>query len=389
MAAPIEETAADTNSSSGTRAVINVRKFLESWDSDVTDLSLLPSDQKENQRIADRLGIGTDLVDELAAVCGADTLCCGDEPDDKADLLKMKGLPKNIDLTCVKYQERELERRRMVDYKLFVINKMKYRMMDVYRMVPDPSSLKREMIPDEKLVPHPNVVITVKVYRTRISTTFLPKGEVFEVLGTQTLTELKDAISCMKDDAIAGEFSSYPNLPNERLTPAKNIYKSGMFFIENVFYNDMREPDNRDYSAPILKWAVEKQHENLDLFRTAKMEDTLFMDLNIQLGVPYLYQHQGHCEHIIVFTDIRLLHCDDPQDVTLYPYLLSETVNKRTVCRSCQMDSARWVVYDSPLTPDSPCFLCHSCFTLLHYDSNGQKVCSFRAYMYRQKLSLH
>lgn len=31
-----------------------------------------------------------------------DTLLCGEEPDDKSNLLKMKGLPKTLDLTCVK-----------------------------------------------------------------------------------------------------------------------------------------------------------------------------------------------------------------------------------------------------------------------------------------------
>ncbi|KAL8613393.1 hypothetical protein ACOMHN_057113 [Nucella lapillus] len=388
--ATAEETAALKSGASdpSARTVINIRKFLELWEPEVTDLSLLPIDKTENVHIADKLGVAPDLIEELGVVCGAETLCCGDEPDDKADLLKMKGLPKNVDLTCVKYQERELERRRAVDYKLFAINKMKYRMMDVYKMVPDPGTLKRELISNEKQVPHPNVVLTVMVYRTRINTTFLPKGEVFEVLGTQRLTELKDRISCMKDDAVAGEFSGYPNLPSNSLTPARMIYRSGLFFIENVFYNDMRESDNRDYSVPILKWAKEKGHENLSLFRMAKMEETLLMDLNLQLGVPYLYQHQGQCEHIIIFTDIRLLHCDDPQDVTLYPYLVSETVTKRTICRSCLMDSAKWVVYDSPLTPDSPCFLCHNCFTLLHYDNDGRKVCSFRAYKYPQKRTL-
>ena len=56
---------------------------------------------------------------------------------------------------------------------------------------------------------------------------------------------------------------------------------------------------------PILKWAREKDHESYPDFQTAKMEDTKFLDLNVQLGVPYLYQHQGNCEHIIIFTDIR------------------------------------------------------------------------------------
>ena len=47
------------------------------------------------------------------------------------------------------------------------------------------------------------------------------QGEVFQVIGTQALTDLKDHISCVKDDAIAGDFSSCPNIPNEGLTPAK------------------------------------------------------------------------------------------------------------------------------------------------------------------------
>ena len=49
------------------------------------------------------------------------------------------------------------------------------------------------------------------------------QGEVFQVIGTQVLTELKDHISCVKDDAIAGDFSSCPNIANESLTPAKVV----------------------------------------------------------------------------------------------------------------------------------------------------------------------
>lgn len=35
------------------------------------------------------------------------------------------------------------------------------------------------------------------------------------------------------------------------------------------------------------------------------MEDFTFNDLNIKLGFPYLYCHQGDCEHVVVITDIR------------------------------------------------------------------------------------
>nr|KAG5699541.1 hypothetical protein BaRGS_033737 [Batillaria attramentaria] len=196
-------------------------------------------------------------------------------------------------------------------------------------MPPDPSI----KIEDDKRVPVPNVVLTVKVFRPKLQTSVVPKGETFQVLGTQKLTDLRDSITCVKDDAVAGDFSDYPLVPKEALTPARNIYKSGLFFIEDTFYNDMREPDNRDYSAPIREWAAKKNEQGADNFRTAKMEDTTFNDLEIQFGAPYLYQHQGNCEHLMVFTDLRLLHPDDPQSITMYPHLVSETVNKRTLCR--------------------------------------------------------
>lgn len=35
-------------------------------------------------------------------MCRVQTLLCGEEPADKNHLLKMKGLPKHLDLTCVK-----------------------------------------------------------------------------------------------------------------------------------------------------------------------------------------------------------------------------------------------------------------------------------------------
>lgn len=47
------------------------------------------------------------------------------------------------------------------------------------------------------------------------------QGEVFQVLGTEPLTDLKDRIICVKDDAVAGDFSDFPHVSNEGLTPAK------------------------------------------------------------------------------------------------------------------------------------------------------------------------
>lgn len=37
------------------------------------------------------------------------------------------------------------------------------------------------------------------------------------------------------------------------------------------------------------------------------MEDTRFVDLTVKVGFPYLYCHQGDCEHLVIITDIRLV----------------------------------------------------------------------------------
>jgi snRNA-activating protein complex subunit 3 len=82
----------------------------------------------------------------------------------------------------------------------------------------------------------------------------------------------------------------------------QDVYKSGFIFIEDTFYSDYRDPANYDYSHVIREWAA--THE-LGPFQTGIMEKTKFEDLTVRLGYPYVYQHQGNCEHLIVFSDVR------------------------------------------------------------------------------------
>ena len=82
----------------------------------------------------------------------------------------------------------------------------------------------------------------------------------------------------------------------------QDVYKSGFIFIEDTFYNDFRHHSNLDYSHVIRKWA---DTHGLGPFKTALMEKTKFEDLTVRMGYPYVYQHQGNCEHLIVFSDAR------------------------------------------------------------------------------------
>lgn len=75
-----------------------------------------------------------------------------------------------------------------------------------------------------------------------------------------------------------------------------------MFFINDVFYVDGRCPGNLDYSIEVKEWAKSKK---LPFELTEFMESVRFNSIKFRLGYPYLFMHQGGCEHLIIFTDAR------------------------------------------------------------------------------------
>lgn len=64
----------------------------------------------------------------------------------------------------------------------------------------------------------------------------------------------------------------------------------------------MRHKDNADNSAVIINWAKDR---NLEPFNKAEIDKVTFSDLSVRFGYPYVYQHLGNCEHLIVFSDAR------------------------------------------------------------------------------------
>ncbi|XP_045145049.1 snRNA-activating protein complex subunit 3 isoform X3 [Echinops telfairi] len=199
------------------------------------------------------------------------------------------------------------------------------------------------------------------------------------VLGSQKLTELRDSICCVSDLQIGGEFSNAPDQAPEHIS--KDLYKSAFFYFEGTFYNDKRYPECRDLSRTIIEWS-EAHDRGYGKFQAANMEDFTFNDLHIKLGFPYLYCHQGDCEHVVVITDIRLVHHDDCLDRTLYPLLTKKHWLWTRKCFVCKMYTARWVTNNDSFAPEDPCFFCDVCFRMLHYDSEGNKLGEFLAYPY-------
>jgi len=196
------------------------------------------------------------------------------------------------------------------------------------------------------------------------------KSQEFLLLGSQPLTALRDVIDCASDKGIGAE----------------NTRFSAFFFIENVFYNDLRHENSIDYSESIIKWVNERNrytHPGLGLYSSNSMERTLFNDLSIRIGFQYLYCHQGNCEHFIVFTELRSIKNSDPKNKSLYPLQTFQGKLRRKKCRICNIYNAKYIVYDDYLSPESPCLYCENCYIPFHYDADGRILHDdFRVYEY-------
>eukprot|EP00475_Leptophrys_vorax_P002514 TRINITY_DN11404_c0_g1_i1.p1 TRINITY_DN11404_c0_g1~~TRINITY_DN11404_c0_g1_i1.p1 ORF type:complete len:452 (+),score=116.10 TRINITY_DN11404_c0_g1_i1:80-1357(+) len=233
----------------------------------------------------------------------------------------------------------------------------------------------------------PEVVIRIGIYDARTKM----QSQEFLALGSQTLAELKDAIICLTDKVYGCKYS-----------------RSSYFFIEDVFYDDMRAPaprppaENEDgktmmsenaaestdggetveddvmpfrYSDGIIEWVKQKKRfaqPGLSRFRQSNMETTVIGDLSVRLNSMYHYVHHGQCTHVVVFKEVRMFDAhSDCLNRLVYPLLIYQPRHKVRKCGVCDIYAAKHVVYGDRLAPETPFFYCTTCYHQLHYDANG------------------
>eukprot|EP01129_Flabellula_baltica_P007532 TRINITY_DN2944_c0_g1_i1.p1 TRINITY_DN2944_c0_g1~~TRINITY_DN2944_c0_g1_i1.p1 ORF type:complete len:365 (-),score=80.99 TRINITY_DN2944_c0_g1_i1:607-1626(-) len=209
--------------------------------------------------------------------------------------------------------------------------------------------IKGELIDPEELI------ITVSFYHPKKS----KKMQGFRVLGSQLLTQLRDRLYCLSDLVLNG-----PKV------------HSGFFFIEDVFYNDGRDPENLDYSDQIIKWAgnSRKSFYRERKYSKKPMEETRFVDLELCVGKDYLYCHQGDCEHIMVFEEIRKINQDDILLKNEYPFHLFQCKIQRRKCTMCNVYPASKVTIGNIYSPQDVCYYCDHCYRLFHYDEENKLI---------------
>lgn len=211
----------------------------------------------------------------------------------------------------------------------------------------------------------------------------------------QCLTELRDQFKCQRDYGVPMDLSDSPDQA-ERIFRGE-LFKSGFFLIDDTFYNDMRDQNNIDLSENIVEWASQeivilgedggnvRVSRGLGPFRRARMEDHKFQDLNFKLGCPYLYLHQGDCEHIFTISDIRYVPDDLKFQKTRFPFVTATSINRKTDSLRCYMCKSRpphWYTRNNDRLPIDPFFFCESCFYSFNYDKDKKKIGKFQAYLY-------
>lgn len=198
----------------------------------------------------------------------------------------------------------------------------------------------------------------------------------FNVLASQTLTELRDRIFC---HCHQGPFYDISRDPNQApLQHSEKPFDHGFFFINDTFYNDTRQL-TCDYSVNIRSWA--EGRENVGDFKVESMENFTFGQLAVRLGSPCVFQHHGNCEHVFTFSDLRLIGPGDSLNRKDYPQVDMISLPTTVCCMTCG-DTATRVVFDSNMHLHDPTYLCVDCFESFHY-VNGQKLGEFRAYRFK------
>jgi len=198
------------------------------------------------------------------------------------------------------------------------------------------------------------------------------------LLGHHSLADLRERIWCPADLNAVG--AQQVDTVTQPATRAADVYKSGFFYIEGTFYNDRRDPESVDYSEVIRKWS-EDRGRGVGPFNTGGDLEGRLDSLDLRLGYPYLYTHQGNHEHLISFIDIRLVGPEDPQSLTNYPLIRSVGSQMPRYCDICQTCIAVWVCMDHSRVPDDPAFFCGLCYKNFNF-VDKKRVGSFKEYRY-------
>ncbi|CAG9462413.1 unnamed protein product [Pedinophyceae sp. YPF-701] len=181
------------------------------------------------------------------------------------------------------------------------------------------------------------------------------RAQEFTLLGSQPLTDLRDAIECPADDTLRHL---------DRSAPGAYIFLGG------VFYDDTRDAAASDLSKPITDAfaRLDARAESRPPVRKCAMQAATVGDICAPCGRAGagVYCHQGCCEHLLEVVDVRLRHPDDPVVAAAYPLRCKRPAWRVRLCEGRCGASAAAIVHGDVLLGHTPGYLCAGCFRDLH-----------------------
>lgn len=222
------------------------------------------------------------------------------------------------------------------------------------------------------MVPADEVVLRVGIYH---QTKKPPKLEQeYLVLGSQSLTVLRDRIGCLKDTVQSNQ-----------------THQDSFLYIEGCIYPDTRHHPTKTPGEELRAWAAAHNPDDgsgtcngWGRFTMRPMEDTTFNDLAIRVGAHYVFSHHGDCEHVLMFSDLRLYNpIADPWKLSSYPLECFVQRLSRILCSACESFAADFVCYGDKLANGNPTYFCMYCYQPFHYNSEGALLYSdFQVFPY-------
>lgn len=190
--------------------------------------------------------------------------------------------------------------------------------------------------------------VTIAVYDSEAPTKSL------EVVynADEPLTRFVDHVPCTYLEAC---------IPNAN----KRAPTQSFLYIEGVIYCDTRFGD-ADCCAPVKKFLDErgKRTTVVDMVKAR----TKLRELKVKLGFPYVFLHNGSCEHLFIVRDVtKRAHLSGQEPFKV----VWKRAPRVRPCDVCQVRYAEKFVFGDRLAESSPFHYCEQCYRRAHYDSNG------------------
>lgn len=173
-----------------------------------------------------------------------------------------------------------------------------------------------------------------------------------------------DAATACTKLAIAGAASLASVIDTIRSTlPCDTSGSGGMLCISSTLYADDREASSTDYVTAVQTFL--RKHSCPTNAVSIAQENPRIRDIRPRLGRPYLYVHDGDCEHRIIVTDIR----ESAHQLPTTVQTLWRRPPRVHPCDVCTTRHARFCTLDDPLAEASPFYYCSACHAHAHSDS--------------------